>query len=112
MANIPKRIQDPTEAAMSAIQEALNLRDDPPVASGPRTSEGSPPTAPGADTFAAIASAMQTPPPREGRPPPPRPAPPPPTNPFSPRRQPPAPPRPLPPPPPPPPISTRSGRPS
>ena len=31
MANNPKRIQDPTEAAMSAIQEALNLREDPPV---------------------------------------------------------------------------------
>ena len=32
MANNPKRIQDPTEAAMSAIQEALNLREDPPAA--------------------------------------------------------------------------------
>ena len=31
MANNPKRIQDPTEAAMSAIQEALNLREDPPA---------------------------------------------------------------------------------
>ena len=28
MANNPKRMQDPTEAAMSAIQEALNLRED------------------------------------------------------------------------------------
>ena len=31
MANNPKRIQDPTEAAMSAIQEALNLREEPPA---------------------------------------------------------------------------------
>ena len=39
MANNPKRIQDPTEAAMSAIQEALNLREDPPArASGARRS--------------------------------------------------------------------------
>ncbi len=28
MANKPKRMQDPTEVAMSAIQEALNLRED------------------------------------------------------------------------------------
>ena len=27
MANNPKQIQDPTEAALSAIQDALNLRD-------------------------------------------------------------------------------------
>src|SRR5712671_2336732 len=67
MANIPKRIQDPTEAAMSAIQEALNLRDDPPVASSPRTPAPLPPTAPAADPFASIASAMQTPLPRENR---------------------------------------------
>src|SRR3954447_19380350 len=41
MANNPKRLQDPTEAAMSAIQEALNLRDDPPPAPAPRVpSEG------------------------------------------------------------------------
>src|SRR6266700_7231431 len=76
MANIPKRIQDPTEAAMSAIQEALNLRDDPPVASAGRTSESAPPTAPGADPFASIAAAMQTPPPRENRSRPARSAPP------------------------------------
>src|SRR6266536_497038 len=66
MANIPKRIQDPTEAAMSAIQEALNLRDDLPVASGARTPE-SPAPAAAADPFASIAAAMQTPPPRENR---------------------------------------------
>ena len=28
MANYPKRTVDPTEAALSAIQEALNVRDD------------------------------------------------------------------------------------
>ena len=28
MANFPKRTKDPTEAALSAIQEALNIRDD------------------------------------------------------------------------------------
>ena len=50
MANNPKRMQDPTEAAMSAIQEALNLREEPPVA--PRASEPAPPTAPAADPFA------------------------------------------------------------
>ena len=50
MANNPKRMQDPTEAAMSAIQEALNLREDPPAA--PRASEPAPPTAPAADPFA------------------------------------------------------------
>jgi hypothetical protein len=70
MANIPKRIQDPTEAAMSAIQEALNLREDPQVASSPRTPEPSPPTAPGTDPFASIGAAMQSSqssPPRENR---------------------------------------------
>ena len=28
MANYPKKMMDPTEAALSAIQEALNIRDD------------------------------------------------------------------------------------
>ena len=28
MANYPKKMKDPTEAALSAIQEALNIRDD------------------------------------------------------------------------------------
>src|ERR1700739_2776428 len=28
MANYPKKMTDPTEAALSAIQEALNIRDD------------------------------------------------------------------------------------
>ncbi len=28
MANNPKKIVDPTEAALSAIQEALKIRDD------------------------------------------------------------------------------------
>ena len=52
MANNPKRIQDPTEAAMSAIQEALNLREEPPAAA--RQAEPAPPTAPAADPFANI----------------------------------------------------------
>src|SRR3954466_8115500 len=52
MANNPKRIQDPTEAAMSAIQEALNLREDPPAPA--QAAEPAPPTAPAADPFANI----------------------------------------------------------
>ncbi len=51
MANNPKRIQDPTEAAMSAIQEALNLREEPPA----RAAETAPPSAPAPDPFANIA---------------------------------------------------------
>src|SRR6478672_9563729 len=31
MANNPKKIQDPTEAALSAIQEALEVRDHKPA---------------------------------------------------------------------------------
>src|SRR3954452_21009841 len=54
MANNPKRIQDPTEAAMSAIQEALNLREDPPAPA--QAAEPAPPTAPAADPFANIAA--------------------------------------------------------
>lgn len=47
MSNIPKKIQDPTEAALSAIQEALNLRDQPAEgaakpASEPEQAEGPP----------------------------------------------------------------------
>src|SRR5829696_5293283 len=54
MANNPKRVQDPTEAAMSAIQEALNLREEP-LAPAPRASEAAPPpTAPITDPFANI----------------------------------------------------------
>ncbi|TMJ21205.1 MAG: hypothetical protein E6G96_21080, partial [Alphaproteobacteria bacterium] len=30
MANAPKKIKDPTEAALSAIQDALSIRDAPP----------------------------------------------------------------------------------
>jgi hypothetical protein len=37
MANYPKKIMDPTEAALSAIQEALNIRDDEEP--GPREPE-------------------------------------------------------------------------
>jgi len=56
MANNPKRIQDPTEAAMSAIQEALNLREDP-APKAPRASEPAPPTAP-ADPFANMTAEL------------------------------------------------------
>ena len=35
MANYPKKTIDPTEAALSAIQEALNIRDDPQTAEQP-----------------------------------------------------------------------------
>ena len=55
MANNPKRIQDPTEAAMSAIQEALNLREEPappPV----HAAEPAPPTAP--DPFANMTAGL------------------------------------------------------
>src|SRR5262245_54278755 len=31
MANNPRKIKDPTEAALSAIQDALNLREPPPA---------------------------------------------------------------------------------
>ena len=68
MANNPKRIQDPTEAAMSAIQEALNLRDDPPAT--PRVTAdadlGAPVSA--SNPFAPpIAPTEPAPPAREGR---------------------------------------------
>ena len=37
MANNPKKMQDPTEAALSAIQDALQVRDDDkPPASEPQ----------------------------------------------------------------------------
>src|SRR5262245_56280919 len=32
MANTPKKMKDPTEAALSAIQDALNVRDPEPAA--------------------------------------------------------------------------------
>lgn len=42
MANNPKKIKDPTEVALSAIQEALNIPDAPPAgddqAAGPKES--------------------------------------------------------------------------
>src|SRR5207302_2400825 len=52
MANNPKRMQDPTEAAMSAIQEALNLREEPPAPA--HQAEAASSTAPAADPFANI----------------------------------------------------------
>ena len=32
MANTPKKSKDPTELALSAIEEALSMRNDPPAA--------------------------------------------------------------------------------
>jgi len=40
MANTPRKIQDPTEAALSAIQDALNLREAEP-SPAPAGAEGS-----------------------------------------------------------------------
>src|SRR5712692_4047674 len=37
MANTPKKMQDPTEAALSAIQDALNLRETEPAPAAGRT---------------------------------------------------------------------------
>ena len=54
MANNPKRMQDPTEAAMSAIQEALNLREEPPAPA--HSAEPASSTSPAADPFANIAA--------------------------------------------------------
>ncbi len=61
MANNPKRIQDPTEAAMSAIQEALNLREDPPVRKPEADLAATP------DPFAPSIAPLQPAPAREGR---------------------------------------------
>src|SRR5215468_10309275 len=55
MANNPKRIQDPTEAAMSAIQEALNLREDAPTPPA-RPAEAAP--AAGSDPFANMTAGL------------------------------------------------------
>ena len=35
MANTPKKMKDPTEAALSAIQDALSVRDTPPHPNNP-----------------------------------------------------------------------------
>ena len=40
MANYPKKMKDPTEAALSAIQEALNIRDDEPEQADSRAPDG------------------------------------------------------------------------
>ena len=37
MANTPRKMQDPTEAALSAIQDALNLREAEPSPAPART---------------------------------------------------------------------------
>src|ERR1043166_1438600 len=39
MANTPKKMQDPTEAALSAIQDALNLRESDPSSPQPQRAE-------------------------------------------------------------------------
>ena len=71
MANNPKRIQDPTEAAMSAIQEALNLREEPPAPAAdarPAASEPPPPTAPAPDPFANMTAGVDAERPARRRP--------------------------------------------
>src|SRR5512134_3460682 len=59
MANNPKRIQDPTEAAMSAIQEALNLREDPPAASASRPASDPADLGAASDPFAPSIAPIQ-----------------------------------------------------
>src|SRR5271166_628257 len=56
MANTPKKIKDPTEAALSAIQDALSIRDTPP---GPQSDAPSPPEI---DTTASDEQAVSEPP--------------------------------------------------
>ena len=55
MANNPKKVKDPTEVALSAIQEALNISDAPPDNRGSVRSDAgqinSPSTSPYNDTF-------------------------------------------------------------
>ena len=45
MANTPKKMKDPTEAALSAIQDALHLRDDEVPAASQDAAESGPPPA-------------------------------------------------------------------
>src|SRR5580692_8428230 len=49
MANYPKKLMDPTEAALSAIQEALNVRDDEERQPAPPPEESQIPLAASAD---------------------------------------------------------------
>ena len=55
MANNPKKVKDPTEVALSAIQEALNISDAPPDIRGSVRSDAgqvsSPATSPYNDSF-------------------------------------------------------------
>ncbi len=62
MANYPKKMTDPTEAALSAIQEALNIRDDEEQPAGRPEGvadlfgdAGQPPASTAADTFGSDA---------------------------------------------------------
>ena len=57
MANNPKKMQDPTEAALSAIQEALEIRD-------PKMESGEAPAPVG--TEPVIAADVRRNPPRNG----------------------------------------------
>src|SRR5271165_3772857 len=50
MANTPRKMQDPTEAALSAIQDALNLRETPPSAPAARIEPPPVETEPARDT--------------------------------------------------------------
>ncbi len=68
MANNPKRIQDPTEAAMSAIQEALNLREDPPAAASRRKPSRHRRPRPAADPFANMTADVEAERPARRRP--------------------------------------------
>ncbi len=43
MANYPKKMTDPTEAALSAIQEALNIHDEDERTDGPAEEFPAPP---------------------------------------------------------------------
>ena len=52
MANNPKKVKDPTEVALSAIQEALNISDTSTDANrSPSRSEPAPPIPPAAQSF-------------------------------------------------------------
>src|SRR5580704_13797775 len=51
MANYPKKLMDPTEAALSAIQEALNVRDDDERQPAPPLEESQIPLAASADAI-------------------------------------------------------------
>jgi hypothetical protein len=51
MANYPKKMKDPTEAALSAIQEALNIRDEDNAQAAPQPSASAEPLEAPEETF-------------------------------------------------------------